>query len=116
MSRPDPAGVLASDDHRRVLAHLSLPSDDYGWSVPALKARMAGDPATEGVEAVLGDLVVAGDAEEVGGAFRMTEVGFDRLTGPIADEPPPDAKAEGPAMLGLGSVALGPTPIKRGGS
>ena len=33
---PDKAGVLESDAHRRVLAHLSTPGSDYGWTVEAL--------------------------------------------------------------------------------
>ncbi|MGO9903489.1 MAG: hypothetical protein ACLP0J_28265 [Solirubrobacteraceae bacterium] len=43
---PDPAGVLESDAHRRVLAHLSTPESDYGWTVQALAttARLSWRP------------------------------------------------------------------------
>lgn len=84
---PDPAGVFASDVHRRVLAHLSTPEDNVGYSVSAQIARTGPDvhvpfstPAE--IEEVLGEPKEDGLAvEHEGGLWQMTEKGFKKLTG-----------------------------------
>lgn len=118
---PDPGAVFASDVHRRVLGHLALPSDDFGWTAVALVARLqpdAGVPFPAGgrvfdfdaeadrLTAVLTDLADGGYAREyASGAWRMTKAGLEALTGPNGNEPAPDAEPEGPALV------TGPTPI-----
>ena len=89
----DPAGVFPSDAHRRVLAHLPVPGDDP-TAVDALLARMATDGQTDFAEAedlrdVLEELANAGDATGTKAGWRMSKAGFEKLTGPIANEPPP---------------------------
>ena len=93
---PDPAGVLESDAHRRVLAHLSTPGSDYGWTIEALaSSRMAGDyslihqrvadgetaPNPEQVlTEILAWAVQEGYAEaNASGAFRQTQAGHALL-------------------------------------
>lgn len=97
----DPGGHFASDTHRRVLAYLSDPTDNYGWSTAALhnrikpdgpthfdKAPEEGQPArADELQALLDELVADGHAEFVGGAYRRTAAGHALLTGPIANEP-----------------------------
>lgn len=114
-TRPDPGGHFASDAHRRVLGALSTPEEDYGWSAVALTARLEPDehtPNDTDVEAILGELKADGYAKSVKvkgtDVFTMTAKGFDLLTGPIADEPDPNAPVEGPAKLDV------PTPFKEG--
>jgi hypothetical protein len=82
---PDPAGIFASDDHRRVLGHLSHPDDEYGWTVDALLFRME---EKLDFARILGGLESDGHAACYDGSWRMTQAGFDALTGPIANEPP----------------------------
>jgi hypothetical protein len=88
----DPAQIFPTDAHRHVVGHLSLPTDDYGWTAQGLLFRLAPDPATwfttvEQVEDFLLDLEKSGDAERVAGGWRMTDRGYERLTGPIKYEP-----------------------------
>lgn len=107
----DPGGNFASDVHRRVLGHLSTPKEKMGWEPEALLARVDPDLSTpmtdvEELLLVLEDLKDEGLAvEHAGGVWQQTKDGFDLLTGPIANEPPPGATPEGPARIG-------PTPIK----
>lgn len=121
--RPDPGGIFASDTHRRVLAHLSTPDAKVGWSLPALVIRLAPDADTpipprdeygfanigagvEALEPILADLKAEGFARRhAGDVWQMTKKGFEALTGPIANEPGPDAKRVGPAVIG-------PTPLE----
>lgn len=119
---PDPGAVFASDLHRRVLAHLSTPSEDIGWEPIALVARIAPDVNTpipaapglsidfeaeaDGLVEILEDLKADGYARRHrNGAWQMTDKGFEAITGPNGNEPPPDAPVEGPAKI------LGPTPL-----
>lgn len=102
----DPGGVFPSNEHRKVLAHLPVPSADYGWTPSQLVERMRPDVDTHFVREdqmllVLEDLRASGDAEEwVHGrshqGWRQTVHGHNRLTGPIADEPPPAPASEEP--------------------
>lgn len=118
----DPGGRFDSDTHRRVLGHLSLPEDDYGWSVEALVNRMVPDVGTSIVDAdemgeVLGDLEASGYAENQDGIWRMTQEGLDTLTDNTSDEPPAGAEAS-PAMVGTNGAGGGSTPMpaaKKGG-
>jgi len=121
--RPDPAGIFDSDVHRRVLAHLSTPDSEVGWTVPALLYRIAPDQHTpmppvdeygfaDGAAGVgeltkiLTELKSDGYAKRhAGDVWQMSQKGFDALTGPIANEPSPDEPVQGPAVL------LGPTEI-----
>lgn len=96
----DPAGIFPSNEHRRVLGHLSHPDDNYGWTAEQLVARMGPDPDTDythanAIEQVLLELAEAGHAAQGDRGWQMTPDGFAKLTGPIADEPaptPPTAK------------------------
>lgn len=118
----DPGGRFASDTHRRVLGHLPLPTDTYGWRAAALLYRMMPDVGStfkdpEELLTVLGELQEEGLAEVVGpGAWRMTEKGFDTITMGIVNEPGPGAGSTTPAMISeIGAATqLGPTEI--GGS
>jgi len=123
--RPDPGGVFASDVHRRVAAHIYAEEEGTGWPVLGLLHRLAEDHATplppvheevgvpdyvEGLarlEAVLADLKSDGVAANDGEVWVLTQKGLDLLTGPIANEPEPDAPVEGPAMIDLGPVPIG---------
>lgn len=110
----DPGGRFPSDVHRRVLGHLPTPQDQYGWTVPALHNRMVPDVGTDlqspdEVAGILDELAKDGHAEKLTvnmangdsrEVWRMTQDGFDLLTGPIANEPPPGAEVQGPAMIG----------------
>lgn len=120
--RPDPGGVFASDIHRRVLAHLTTPDQDIGWAPLALVLRVNADPhlpfppvdgrgladldgGVKQITEVLGELKAKGFAvKHKGNVWQMTQKGFDALTGPIANEPEPDAPVVGPARIE-------PTPI-----
>lgn len=111
----DPGGRFASDTHRRVLGHLSLPADGFAWSVPALLARMVPDVGTDIKDAdelssVLEELEREGFAfshsTAKGPAWQMTPQGFDVLTGSIANEPGPDSQSTKPAAIGIGPVKL----------
>lgn len=90
--RSDPAGVFASDVHRRVLGALPGP-DAAPIDVDALLVRLDADQNTPvdagGLGAVLDELSAAGLLSRDGGALRMTAAGLEKLTGPIANEPPP---------------------------
>lgn len=115
--RPDPAGVFESDVHRRVLAHLPEPNGKIGWTAPALLIRISPDKHTPlppvddigfadttaglaALEDVLGDLKSDGLVKyHAGGIYEQSQKGFDLLTGPIANEPPPGAEVEGPAIV-----------------
>lgn len=106
----DPGGRFGSDVHRRVLAHLSTPTDDYGWSEPALLERMRPDVGTnidnlEELRQVLGELESDGHAtRHEGDVWQMSQDGFDVLTGPIANEPTLEDARGGlvvPATVGM---------------
>lgn len=115
---PDPAGVLPSDAHRRVLAHLSTPDSDYGWTLQALQtSRMAGDyslvhrgddgadvlSAIDVLSSIL-DWALANDYAECNaeGAYRQTPAGHALLE--IA---PVDPGAPGPAAIDSRTAASG---------
>jgi hypothetical protein len=122
--KPDPGGIFASDVHRRVLAHLTTPDAETGWQPLPLVLRLSGDfdtpippvdangiadlPAGQSqVEEILAELKAEGFAvRHKGDVWQMTQKGFGALTGPIANEPDPDAPVEGPA-----AIAVEPTPI-----
>lgn len=97
---PDPGGIFETDTQRRVLAHLSTPDDDFGFTLAALTARLDGDPHTpceteDDVAAVLAELKAEGLAlEHKGGIWQQSKDGFAALTGPIANEPPPSGGDE----------------------
>lgn len=95
----DPAGIFKSDAHRHVLGHMSTPDDDYGWDINALTARSRASVQPEDIQAIAEELQADGLAEQVNGAYRLTAKGLELLTGPISDEPGPDATPEGPAMI-----------------
>jgi hypothetical protein len=96
----DPAGIFRSDAHRHVLGHMAIPSDDYGWDNKALGARVSSSvQEVDDVKSILDELVQDGLAEQVNGAWRQTDKGFELLTGPIDNEPGPDASPEGPAVV-----------------
>ena len=111
----DPGGIFASDVHRRVLASISTPEAEVGWTIPALLARLNEDPFTPiptqpdldiaaeetAISTVLKELKTDGFVEEfAGGIFRMSVAGFEALTGPIANQPGPSVEITGPADLG----------------
>jgi hypothetical protein len=117
--KPDPAAVLDSDAHRRVLAHLSTPDSDYGWTVEALAtSRMAGDyslvhqrvgegetaPApAEVLSEILAWAVTNGYAEQsAAGAYRQTQAGHELLS-----TPPLDPGTAGPANIDSHTAASG---------
>jgi len=95
---PDPGGIFRSDVHRRVAAHLPLPDEDPK-SAEAMLERLHDDASTplvldgEGdlgeLEGVLASLVADEWAEQGKEGFRLTAGGLDKLTGPVANEPPP---------------------------
>ena len=104
--RDDPAGVFATDAHRCVLGHLSLPTESVGYTPAALHERIGGrfsvhpldDPSH--VDEILSDLEADGNVEhDASGRWRMTQQGFKRLTGPIANEPPEGTPVQGPANI-----------------
>lgn len=95
-----------------------------GWPVLALLHRLAEDHATpippitdSGVPdyvaglaelgATLADLKKDKLALKDGDAWGLTDAGFEKLTGPIANEPPPDAEVIGPAIIDIGPIPLG---------
>lgn len=97
---PDPGGIFATDLQRRTIAHLPLP-DDEPVDLLALALRLdpdahtpifaaEGDAALESLRATLGELVEGGDVALIDtDTYRMTAAGFEKLTGPIANEPGP---------------------------
>jgi hypothetical protein len=117
--KPDPAAVLESDAHRRVLAHLSTPGSDYGWTIEALAtSRMAGDyslvhqrvpdgesaptPA-EVLAEILAWAAQDGYAEvNAEGAYRQTQAGHELLS-----TPPLDPGTPGPALIDSHTAASG---------
>lgn len=97
---PDPGGVFASDTHRRVLGHLSQ-SDPI--DLHPLGHRISADPdhglsTVEELEEVLTSLKADGFASQSKDGWKMTQKGFDAITGPNANEPTPGGPAE-PALL-----------------
>ena len=89
---PDPGGVFASDYHRRVAAHLPLPSDD-AITVDELLQRLDADAHTglsyrdedrDPLVRILDDLQETGEAKYLDGSagWRMTKAGLGRLSGP----------------------------------
>lgn len=129
----DPGGVFASDVHRRVAAHLHADDEGMGWTPGVLLYRLAEDHATPlppltpwgapdyqaGMPAmleVLAELESDGLVEEHdGGVWTLTEEGFEALTGPIANEPPPEAEVVGPAVIDLGPTPIGGKATTTGG-
>lgn len=103
--RPDPGGVFASDAHRHVLAHLDTPGG-AGYSPQALHARLGVLDHEDHAHEILADLEADGDAEQAGGIYRQTERGHAKLTGSIANEPPPDITPDGPVHIPLGEPNL----------
>lgn len=110
----DPGGRFNSDVHRRVLAHLSTPEDDYGWSEAALLERMRPDVGTDlqdpdELRKVLEELEGDGHAvRHEGDVWQMSQDGFNTLTGSIANEPTlEDARGGGavPATLGMAGAS-----------
>ena len=107
--RPDPAGVFPSDAHRHVLGHLSLPDEPIGFTAQAVHERLGVLDSEDHASLLLEELEADGDAEQASGVWRMTEQGFEKLTGPIADEPP-----EGSDPAGAVVVVTGPPRLKDG--
>lgn len=116
----DPGGRFASDTHRRVLGSLSLPTDNYGWTVLALIQRMAPDVGTsittpDEMQSILQDLEADGHAEKlntvIGEVWRMTQAGYDSITGPIANEPTADQPSPGASTR----VDITATPVNGSG-
>jgi hypothetical protein len=107
--KEDLAGRFDSDAHRVVLAHLSTPTDPYGYTASALHNRIGPvfPGADEEVQVILDELVGAGHAENIGGSYRMTAQGLETLGMGLVNEPPPGAEVAGPAMIRVGL----PTPI-----
>lgn len=122
----DQGGHFESDVHRRVLGHLSTPTDGYGWSAAALFERMGVDEGTRArqdedgkaapllnsvdeLNDVLDDLRVKEYAESItvgdGSVWRMTQEGYDLLTGGIADEPGPLAAGQKAQPATIGAAA-----------
>lgn len=93
--KADPGGCFRSDLHRRVAGHLSTPYDEFGYTPEALFHRMQDDHGSSledpvEISEVLDDLVQFGLTDEPqDGVFRLSQRGFDTLTGSIADEPGP---------------------------
>lgn len=110
----DPGGVFDSDTHRRVLGHLPLPgTDPMPTRGPAgrkahtrsLGHRLSADAhhriqTVDELEEVLKDLEADGYAGQTKAGWKMTKAGLDKLNGPNANEPDPDAEPEGPAPIG----------------
>lgn len=91
MYRPDPGGVFESDTHRRVLAHVPLPSDEPSALHP-LGVRISPDQHHElshvdELEAVLGDLEASGYLCLEDGAYCMTDAGLEALRAPAPEAP-----------------------------
>lgn len=90
LSLPDPGGVFQSDVHRRVLAHMPEPGEDES-NMSLLKDRLDSDiwftyPEAEvDLARVVADLIDEGFADGI----IMTQEGYDALTGPVVNEPPP---------------------------
>lgn len=84
MRRPDPGAVFASDDHRRVLAHMATPDED-NFSEEFTLTRVIQDEFAPNdineIKEVLDELIEDGYAESVDGEYTMTQLGFDKLTG-----------------------------------
>ena len=81
----DPGGVFASEQHRRVLGHLSLPDEDFGYSPDELADRVSGDPNLGPIDVVevLEDLEADGHvAHTQAHGWRQTKAGFKAITGP----------------------------------
>jgi hypothetical protein len=86
----DPGGNFASDAHRRVMANVPNP-DEAGLPIEAIQRRIdLGDDYLDlepsELEEVLKDLEADGDVEEVNTGWRNTDLGFEALTGPIAED------------------------------
>lgn len=89
---PDPGAHFESDAHRRVLGHLSLPSDKFGWSVPALIERLKNTGlGFKDVEAelatVLGELKSSGFATDHDdkAVWQMTDEGLAELQAEVPE-------------------------------
>lgn len=90
---PDKGGIFDSDTHRRTLGHMSEPEGE-AISVEELLERMYDDQQTDFTDVgelttVCDELVSSGFASREGDGFIQAQAGFEALTGPIADEPPP---------------------------
>lgn len=85
----DPGGVFASDAHRRVLAHLPIPSEDPMDNETFL-SRVATDDGYEyagqdEVEDVLADLEADGHAKQLNDGWRQTKKGLEALQAPVKE-------------------------------
>lgn len=111
----DPGGQFKTDTHRRVVANLSYPNDDFGWKPEALFHRMIPDVGTKiesiaEVEALLAELEADGYADQPApGVYRQTQAGADLVNGPMANEPKPGEPVQGPAL-----IVSAATPINAG--
>lgn len=109
----DPGAHFDSDVHRRVLGHLSLPTDKFGWNLVALYERLKDSAGVAFAEAhdelqkVLDELVSAGHAEKVGEVYRQTQQGFDALQ---AEVPESAQGPAGPATISAATPIGEPTP------
>lgn len=89
----DKGGIFDSDTHRRTLGHMPEP-DSEPIKVDDLLQRMYDDKQTDFTDTgelttVCDELVDDGYAAREDGGFIQAESGYEALTGPIADEPPP---------------------------
>lgn len=86
---PDPGGIFDSDAHRRVLAHLPLPSEDRTKVIPFI-GRVAEDVYTDITEvelvSILGDLDTDEYASQDESGWKMTQEGLNALTGPNLED------------------------------
>lgn len=113
--KADQGGRFHSDAHRRVLGHLALPDDGFGYTPNALFHRMADDVGTnfadgDEIREIILDLVNEGGyAEEPEeGVFRMTTHGLETLQMGIVDEPAPLGEGETATPVRLDA----PTPLR----
>lgn len=103
----DPGQKFDSDVHRRILGHVSLPDDKYGWSAKALFERIKADvhPTfnADNLKEVLAELEKSGHVEQVADdVWRQTKKGFEDLTAepPVADGPRRPAEVGAATPLG----------------
>lgn len=109
----DPGAHFESDVHRRVLAHLSHPEDQYGWSLDALWTRIdrsagaAFERGKEELDEVLASLEKSGFAEKINDVWRMTKEGLDKLQ---AEVPAHALPAAGDGVIGAATPIGEPVP------
>lgn len=111
--RPDPGGVFASDQHRRLLGHLADDPLPIQGDSPktGLGLRVSQDPNhglddVEQLESILGELAAEGYASEVKAGWKITKKGLDALQEPVrgTDETPGPAIIKGVELHGTGGV------------